>query len=140
MSRPSCPTLQVRADGLADLRLPMDASALAARHALAMLLPAGSWSAGSGGVAMRLRPDAHAPALAILEHYYGGSVRALSPEPQAAGPAQAGGGVPLPDIDGLDRDLARRVYRQMASVLHPDTGGSTEAFQRLQDWKGRHGL
>lgn len=141
MSRPAVPVLQVRADGRTDLRLPPGDLGRTARQALAMLLPDGSWLPGVDGSTIRLREEGQAPALAILEHYYGGSVRIMDPEPAAGGgDGERPSSVSLPDPSGLDREMARRLYRRMAETLHPDKGGSTELFQLLQGWKDLHGL
>lgn len=44
----------------------------------------------------------------------------------------AGDGDPIEALlNELDRDLSRRVYRQLSAALHPDAGGSNDLMQRL---------
>lgn len=78
-------------------------------------------------------PPARVPAaLAILEWYFG-DVRVLEPEvppPQLGGEIRDAHGV----LD-LPPELRERAFRALAKVLHPDAGGSNDAFAKLTAWR-----
>ena len=77
-------------------------------------------------------------ALAIVEWYFG-EVAILEPEPPKAdvpptpAPPLAVIGDPLSVLTG---ELRERAFRALAKVLHPDAGGSDDAFTRLVAWRG----
>jgi curved DNA-binding protein CbpA len=54
---------------------------------------------------------------------------------QAARVLAGAGGLETADSVLRDPAAAKRAYRRAAGELHPDAGGSTEGFQRLQEAK-----
>ncbi len=133
------PVLQVRLDGWVHVELPRDETGRYARHALRRVLSGGDMETTPFGV--RVRPTVISTLLETLEHYYeDDEIKVLDPE---EGAVPLGGDVvaadPLTAMDGLDPALAKKAYRALASVLHPDAGGDEDAFKRLQDWKAGQG-
>ena len=84
----------------------------------------------------RVSKDHLTTLIAALEHYYV-EIDLLSPEGQEEGETEkdAEGETFL---TGLDPDLTEKVYKALVRVLHPDVGGSHEAFVRLQGWADRN--
>lgn len=80
---------------------------------------------------MRVDPAHLSVAVAVLEHYFP-DVEVVAPEPTGGG--ESGAALPLDGLGNLPPELAKKLYRAAARVLHPDTGGSEEAFKRLQVW------
>ena len=76
-------------------------------------------------------------ALAIVEWYFG-EVAILEPEaPKVDAPAPVSPPAVIGDpLSVLSGDLRERAFRALAKVLHPDAGGSDDAFTRLVAWRG----
>lgn len=81
---------------------------------------------------MAVCPDRVPAAIAVLEWYFG-EVVVLAAEPLATAlrPLSAGAG----PLDGLPMELREKAFKALARVLHPDVGGSNEAFTKLQAWR-----
>lgn len=113
-------------DGSIRLALPKDATGRSAWHAAHMVVPPSGWMDTA-----RVGKD-HLPILvATLEHYYL-EIDLLTPE------GQEGEGVAeveeVSPLSGLDPETAEKAYKALVRVLHPDVGGSHEAFVKLQSW------
>ena len=138
------PTLQVAADGRVRVELPRDGTGSFAKHALFNVLPPHTWA--RDGRQYVVDADCLEALVASLEHYYT-NIRLLEPEDAEAGtvddpPPSPDGEVddPWDGLSDLPPELAKKAYKALARVLHPDADGDSDAFVRLQDWKRRQGI
>lgn len=117
--------------------LPDDECGRVTRRALLGLLPEEALRLGRIQGLLAVHPSQAKSAIAVLQHFYD-QIDVLAPE-AVGGVLQALGNAGPGPLDGLTPELVERAYRALARVLHPDVGGSTEAFVRLQRWKDGQG-
>lgn len=130
------PQLRVEAAGWTSVRLPP--GAIAAKAAIRLLLPVAAWKSDAADTDRFMVADSGLNSLvAILEQYY------PAVDIVETGSSSSTGSVPTTVNDGLfaglDRDTGRRLYHALVRVLHPDAGGSHEAFVQLQELAERRG-